>query len=193
MSATTVKMEFTPAAQAVLAKFTTLPQRVLVAIARGLDDANQLTVGVIMHDFLSFPKDSPPTLEGLRAQSNRLRGSVRASKAVISGDAVTASIGSNVKYAPIHEYGGTFKRVLLAGSVRLTTDRAGNLLRQGKNGKLAIFARNRRKQAVTVAYAGGKSFDVTYPARRPFARGVEKNKDAMIELVSQRIVEAARA
>lgn len=52
-----------------------------------------------------------------------------------------AQIGSNVPYAAIHQFGGTIDRAPYGGKLRLRTDRKGNLLRRGKNGKLATFAR----------------------------------------------------
>lgn len=186
----TLSIQFTPQAQAVLAKFETLPRRVLVAIKTGLDDENRNTVSIIQRDFMSFPKQGPSTLEGLRVQSNRLRASVRASKAIISGDTVTAAIGSNVKYAALHEFGGVVHHPARAGSVRLRTDARGNLLRQGANGKLAVFAKKSHKRAKTVSYQG-QAYDVTYPARRPFLRGIQRNLEGLRATVSRKVVEAA--
>jgi len=188
-----VNIEFTPEAKAVLKRFETLPQRLLVAIARGMDLANQESIGVIQRDFMSFPKNQPTTMAGLRVISNRLRGSVRASKAVISGQEVTSTIGSNVKYAAIHEFGGTIKRVLLAGSVQLRTDARGNLLRQGKNGKLAVFAKPGHKRTANVPYAGGKRYEITIPARAPFMRGIQKNLSRTMKLISDAILKEATA
>lgn len=186
----TLTFEFTPAAKATLARFEQLPRRVLVGIARGLDKANQLTVGVIQRDFMSFPKSSPPTMEGLRVITNRLRGSVRASKAVIAGDTVTSSIGSNVKYAALHEFGGVITVTKKPGTVRLRTDARGNLLRQGPNGRLAIFAKNVHKRAKEVAF-GGSTYTATYPARRPFLRGINRTRETTIDIVSRAAIAAA--
>jgi phage gpG-like protein len=44
--------------------------------------------------------------QALHVRSNRLRSSINRNAAVISGDQITSSIGSNVRYAAIHEYGG---------------------------------------------------------------------------------------
>lgn len=112
-----IEIQFTEQAAAVLRKYERLPEAALRAIAAGMDEQNQFTVSHIQARYLSFPKGGPSVPHGLRVQSNRLRGSIRASKAVISGQSVTSSIGSNVKYAAIHEFGGrTPARVIKAKS-----------------------------------------------------------------------------
>lgn len=54
-----------------------------------------------------------------------------------------AQLGSNMPYAAIHQFGGTIDRAPYGGKLRLRTDRKGNLLRRGKNGKLVSFAREK--------------------------------------------------
>lgn len=177
-----LQVTFTPAAQAVLDRFQTLPQRVLVAIKRGMDYENQHTVAIIQRDFLSFPKQSPPTRDGLRVITNRLRGSVRATKAVISGSAVTASIGSNVQYAAAHEFG-------FSGRVNVPQHQRKIIV-----GTAIAFTKSGRKKRIQV---GGTTTvrahtrELNLPARRPFLRGIMRNRDALVATVSQRIVEAA--
>lgn len=75
-----------------------------------------------------------------------------------------AGIGSNAVYAAIHHLGGDIERAAYSSWVRLRTDRAGELLRQGKGGKLAVFAKDKHKRVRTVKYttAGHK---VHIPAR----------------------------
>lgn len=75
-----------------------------------------------------------------------------------------AGIGSNLVYAAIQHFGGKIQRKGKAGTVRLRTDAKGNLLRQGKNGKLAVFARQSHKRAVERSYQG-KDYTITLPAR----------------------------
>lgn len=85
----------------------TVPAGALGAAARAMDEENQYTVSHIQAAYLSFPSTGPTVGIGLRVQSNRLRNSLRATKATVSATGVTSSIGSNVKYAAIHEFGGT--------------------------------------------------------------------------------------
>lgn len=159
------------------------------AVAREMDFQNNLTVAQIVQSHLSFPKHGPTQPSGLRAQSGILRGSVRASKATSNGGNATSAIGSNVKYAAIHEFGGVIKRTVKASSVRLRTDRRGNLIRRGKNGMLAVFARASHKNAKTVAYAGGKAYEIEIPARAPFGHGIADRADAYGSGISFAVME----
>lgn len=80
----------------------------------------------------------------------------------------SAWVSTNLAYARIHQFGGTIARAAYGGTVRLRTDARGNLMRQGKGGKLAIFASGRHKRAKGVRFetAGHR---VTIPARPYFA------------------------
>lgn len=75
-------------------------------LAKILDEENQYTVAYIQQKYMSFPKDQPPTMDGLRADSQRLRSSLRAKETDISGGKLESGIGSNVVYAWIQEVGG---------------------------------------------------------------------------------------
>jgi phage gpG-like protein len=144
------------------------------AIAREMDLQNGYTIAHISKVRMrgNDGKPFPPEQHILGIRSANLVRSLWASEAEVNGSTVTGTIGSPVKYAAIHEFGGTVKRVQLAGSVRLRTDARGNLLRQGKNGKLAVFAKAEHKRAVTVAYDGGKRFEFTIPERAPIRSGI---------------------
>jgi phage gpG-like protein len=167
-----IKIGFTPEAEAMLARYQEMPQRVLTGVARAIDRQNQLTVGLVQRKYLSFPKNGPSVPNGLRVQSNRLRGSVRATQCVLLTDGrITSSIGSNVVYAAIHEFGGPSHHPARPCKVRLRTDRRGNLLRQGANGKLAVFARAEHKQVKLVA-GQTKAYDVTLPERAFIRNGI---------------------
>lgn len=143
------------------------------AIARELDVQLNLIVGHIVAKRMTGTGPFPVSEHRLGVRTGLLRRSLRTSKATVVGNVVTGAIGSNVRYAGIHEFGGTIKRVLLAGSVRLATDHKGNLLRQGPNGKLAVFARKSRKSVATVPFAGGKRYEITIPARAPITTGIQ--------------------
>lgn len=67
---------------------------------RTIDRENQLTIGEIQSKRLS--KRGPQTLGVV---TNRLRSSIRAEKASLHGDIILTSIGSNVAYAGVHEFG----------------------------------------------------------------------------------------
>lgn len=58
-----------------------------------------------------------------------------------------AMVGANTPYAAIHQFGGTINRQPYSTKVRLRTDAKGNLLRQGADGKLAVFAKQKGSDA----------------------------------------------
>lgn len=167
-----VTITFSPQAEKTLADVKAFPQAVVRAVIAALNDENGRTVAHVQRAYMSFPKHEPTTLEGLRAVSNRLRNSVSASKAQQSGsNTITSSIGSNVKYAAIHEFGGVIQRTVKPGSVRLRTTAAGELMRQS-SGRLAVFAKKSHKRVEVVSFPGGKSYSITMPARAPIQRGI---------------------
>jgi len=179
-----INIGLTPQAEALLARIRQLPQRALRGIARGLDQANQITIGVIQKEFLSYPKNGPTTPEGLRVITNRLRGSIRASKAVISGDTVQASIGSNVKYAAVHEFGfnGT---VMVGGHVRKRRVLKEFLTKTGKT--------TQRKVRVGDSIVAPHQRKMNLPARAPVRRGIIRNMDATKEIVSAAVIKELSA
>ena len=177
-----IKIELTPEAQAVLRQVQTLPERTLAAIAHAKDEQNNLTVRYTAEKYMSFPKDQPTTMIGLRAISSRLRGSLRASKAVTGEQSVESGIGSNMKYAAIQELGGRIHRSARSGSVRLRTDARGTLL----NGR-AQFAKAEHKRAKEVAYTAA-AHDIEIPARRPIQKGIEDRAEDYASALSAAIV-----
>ena len=95
------QIHFRPPPAEVLQGLRRFLARVLQAVAKEMDFQNELAVSHIIEKKLSAP--GPETL-GVR--TGRLRRSIRRTKAIITGSAVESSIGSNVEYAGIHEYGG---------------------------------------------------------------------------------------
>lgn len=97
-------IDIPPASQATLRRLISLPAITPSVIARTMDRENQITVGHIQRDKLS--QRGPLTLGVV---TNRLRGSIRASKAQIDNSGskavIVSSIGTNVIYAGVHEYG----------------------------------------------------------------------------------------
>jgi len=70
------------------------------AIAQGMDYENELTIGHAQARKLS--RRSATTLGVV---TNRLRSSLNQVSAVVSGNSVASSIGTNVAYAGAHEFG----------------------------------------------------------------------------------------
>nr|WP_279633745.1 phage virion morphogenesis protein [Cupriavidus gilardii] len=72
-----------------------------------------------------------------------------ASSVVARAEADAAVVATNIRYAAIHQFGGEITRAAHSGWVRLRTDASGKLIRQGKNGRLAVFAKASHKRART--------------------------------------------
>jgi phage gpG-like protein len=94
-------IELSPESRRILSRMDRWPERTAAALVAALDLENELTVGHLQATKLS--RRGPRTL-GVR--TNRLRLSVRTSPArVTEGIRITSSIGSNVEYFAVHEFG----------------------------------------------------------------------------------------
>jgi phage gpG-like protein len=182
-----LKIELTESAKKIVAGLQTLPDQIVSAIALGMDKANQFAIGAIQKDHLTGQGPFPPEEHKLGIRTSRLRGSVNATPATVSGTTVTSSIGSNVIYAAIHEFGGRVHHPARQVKTRLRTDARGNLLRQLGHPKLAIFARTSHKRAKEVI-TRGKEYDVDMPERAPFRTGIEESDHSYKREISAAIV-----
>lgn len=186
-----MNIPLTSNAQAILAGLNAAPRRILGAVARALDEQNELTVGHIKEQRLSGKGPFPASEGKLGVKTNRLRNSLRRSRAVVTGNSVDSAIGTNVEYAGIHEFGGVITRQPFSTVVRLRTNADGSLLRNRRNG--AVFAGRRHKRAVEVLGGRGRSYTITMPARRPIGSGIEDMQAAYGTRLSDAIVTAWNA
>ncbi len=147
-----IRIEFSPQTESLMARLHAFPQRGLRAIADAIDKTNEETVGYIQKEKLSSRGSHT-----LGVRSGRLRRSIRPSKAAISGSSIVASIGSNVVYAGIHEFGGR----TAPHEIRPRKGKALKFLIGGR----AIYARK-------VNHPGS-----LIPARAPIRRGIEERKN----------------
>jgi phage gpG-like protein len=169
---TQLSITLNPEAHRLLARSPQWPAALRTAIAKTLDLQLALTVGQIQAKRLTGRGPFDPVEGRLGVRTNRLRSSLYAAPAQIQGNTISASIGSNVRYAGLHEFGATVTKTTKPGSIRLKATKGGELYRQ-KGGRLAIFAKKTDKNARTVATRGGRSFTVTIPERAPIRRGIQ--------------------
>ncbi len=108
----------------------------------------------------------------------QLRGYLFGSLTYQATDTVL-EIGSNRDYAAIHQFGGVITRPAGSGSVRLRTDRRGNLIRRGN---LAVFASRRQKLATVREFVRGPSV-ARIPAR-PFLGLSTADRSTALQIVS---------
>lgn len=95
---TTIRLE--PDAQKILRGLSTFPARMRRNLADALNKRNELTVGYIQRTKLS-----QRGVRTLGVRTNRLRQSLRKSNATVGKRTITSSIGSNVGYFGVHEFG----------------------------------------------------------------------------------------
>lgn len=140
----------------------------LGAVARAMDLQNQFTVGYIVKEKLTRAREPY-----LNVRTGRLRGSVRASRADIGGESVRTSIGTNVVYAGVHEYGFKGTVQVQAFSRPIPANRFG---RGGEGGGTENVRSHARR--------------VDYKARHMFQDGVEDTAQDYADKISAAIVEA---
>jgi hypothetical protein len=126
----------------------------LGALAARMDLLNEAAVTEIQ--LKRFSKSGP---ESLGIRTNRLSLSIRPSKAVVSGDAVLSTIGSNVKYLGVHEEG-------YKGTVQVRRHVRQRFAKEKFFGKWRL----NRKADVEVGTFMRK---MNIPARAPLRRGIE--------------------
>lgn len=190
-----VQIKLSPKAEALLKTVKEMPSWGMDAICKGMDTANQRAMANITKKHLTGEGPFPPDQHRLGVDTNLLRGSIWVAAATASGTRVDSAIGTNVKYAGIHEFGGTIKHKARTGTSRLLTDKTGNLLRQAANANLAVFARTKKKvrkmdgSFKEVSYTA-EAHDVTMPERAPFRTGIQEVLPEYGRLVSAALVKA---
>jgi phage virion morphogenesis protein len=148
-----------------------------------LKDASPITslVAALMADAVeeNFAQQGRPKWLGLSPRTLKRRGQKAgegkilqhtgrlASSIVQRHDADSATVGTNLVYAAIHQFGGAIQRHPMSGLVHLRTDKNGMLLRQTRHDKLAVFAKDRHRRVKAVRWTRSQGWTVKMPAR-PF-------------------------
>ena len=159
-----ITLSLSQSAQELLSSFSEMPQRITLAMAAAMNDENTITVGYIQSRKLSQRGSNT-----LAVRSNRLRGSVRATLPVVSGTSISSSIGTNVKYAGVHEFG---------------------------TGPFTIRPKN--KKALRFSVGGAFHFAKSvrhpgFPARRMFGSAIEERLPEYNKALSEAITSAVQA
>ena len=170
-----ITMQLTDNANEILARLHGFKPVLLASLMRSLDYQNELTVGHIQADYLS--RRGPDTLGVV---TNRLRSSIRRTEAVVSGDSITSSIGSNVEYAGVHEFG--FDGMV---TVRPFTRRVASRdsIRVGPRG-------GKKKIAEGISFVRGFQRHMVVKERAPIRRGIADRTENYREGLSQAVIDA---
>jgi phage gpG-like protein len=127
----------------------------------------------------------------LGIRSGQLRQSVRWTPSVIEGDTVTGSIGSQVRYAAVHEFG-------FDGDVQVKPFFRKNRHRdQFSRVERVSTATGRKYKTVAKTASGlsqvkGHKRHMRIPARAPFGYGVQDNVEMISRTVSEEVTATLR-
>jgi phage gpG-like protein len=132
----TFSIELTSEAKAVIERLGSTSSRLGERVSRAVDLQNELTIGHAQANKLST---RGPTTLGVR--TNRLRSSLRRTPAVQADDGViVSSIGTNVVYAAVHEY-GIDQEVAVRAHTRKVYQAFGQPLKRPVEAKVSAFRR----------------------------------------------------
>ena len=187
---TQIKIQLDPQAERIIAGLQTLPTRMVGYIAAAMNQENLRTVSHIQAKHLTGIGPFPVEEHRLGVVTNRLRQSLRASEAQqVSGGKIESAIGSNVKYAAIHEFGGRIHKPARQAKVRHRLDARGNLVKQLGNANLLVFAKgnNTRARETQVEIP---AHDVDMPERAPIRTGIAECLPNYSRTISAHIVAA---
>jgi phage gpG-like protein len=184
-----ISIQLSPAAQKIAANLQKLPAQAALIIASAMDEANQFALANIVEKHLTGKGPYPVDEKRLGERSHLLRNSARTTAAVVENDKVISGIGSNVKYAGLHEFGGRITIPARQVKVRLRTNADGSLMRQ--LGQLAIFAKKKHKRAKEVV-TQSEAYDVVMPERAPFRTGITEMAPRYSKSISAAIIAAIK-
>jgi phage gpG-like protein len=142
-----------------------------------LNTQNEETVGHIKRERATGHGPFPVAEHRLGVRDNRYRPSIRKSSAVVNGNILVASIGSNVEYAGAHEFGFSGS-VFVRGHARAQASRN---VRGKVDGK-------RRLTAQGIALVRGHNRAMNIPARAPITTGIEDRAAAVSQALSDSVV-----
>lgn len=184
-----IQITLTPGALATAKKLEAMPGALPEAIRIGVDRGNEFAIGKIQREHLTGKGPFDPSLHRLGVRTNRLRSSLTATPAVIAAGVISASIGTNVKYAAIHEFGGVIHKPARAAKVRHRITAQGALLRNAKHSNLAMFAKksHTRAREINVMIP---AHDVHMPERAPIRTGLAASGDLYKQAIGRAIAEA---
>ena len=184
-----IEIGITSNAQQIVEQLRGFPSAMLRAIARETDDQNQITVSHIQRAHLTGKGPYPPAQHRLGEISHHLRDTLWASKAQVTPSGVASSIGTNLRYASVHEYGFdgsitvreyTRRRFQTFHTSVTTIDRRGHLRKRKTDIELQTGASTVR------------SFQrhMRMPERAPIRTGIEERRDNYSASISRAILSA---
>lgn len=182
MSAETFTIALTPRGQSAYANLQSFPARMLPAIARGLDAALEEALDQTLKKRFTGKGPFDPALKKLGVRSGLLRTSFLRSPARAEGGSVRASIGSNVKYWFIHEFGFNGQVAVNAHSRAHTIDERGNVVAHRR------ALRSKKVHTLRTSQVRAHTRWLQMPERAPMRTGLREQLPRMGEIVSATLV-----
>lgn len=184
MSLGNIHLDIGAEAHAILGRLARFPA---AAIMAAMDEQNELTTGHIQAARLS--RRGPETL-GVR--TNRLRSSLRPSKAVQNGErSISSAIGSNVKYLRPHELGMQGPVQVKAHTRLYTPPRKHVALRMiRKKDRSNPSNQSNQSNLPRQVFVRAHTRNVNIPERAPVRRGFADRQGAYGRALAQAIADA---
>lgn len=170
-----LNIKITSNAKEAVKKLEAFPQKLKLAIVAEMNKQNQLAIGEITRNRLTGKGPFPVSEHRLGVVTARLRKSINASNAQITGDTVQSRIGTNVEYAGVHEFG-------FSGSIFVNSHtRRSHLRRIGRRA-----TRTRIAEAIVTGH--GRNVDI--PARAAIKTGLDDYEPTYGQGISDAITAA---
>jgi phage gpG-like protein len=186
MPAPIIQMEFDAESKALITKLEAFPEVLLPAMKRGLDEAVPQVASRIQSERLTGQGPFPIEEHMLGIRSGQLRQSVRFTPAIIEGGSVTASVGSPVRYAAVHEFGFEGD-VQVKPFFRKNRERDQFTKVERVSKKTGRSYKSKLKTASGVSAVKAHKRHMKIPARAPFGFGVADSEQLIKNAVTSQI------
>lgn len=166
-------------AQSLIERLGSADARLLQAVQRGLYRANQRTVREIVMRRMHGKGPFPPSQNRLGEVTSHARRSVTTARPVIHGGSVVSSIGSNVGYVAVHEFGFkgtvTVKKHLRKAPLGDRFNVGGQTVTGRSLGARGRARRRRDQISSRVSAVRQHTRKMEIPARKFIRTGIEEN------------------
>lgn len=181
MSSQTFEIVLPPETLALIERAKDTPNIMLAAIRRGMEESREPMVSAIRLERLSGVGPFPVSEHRLGQVTSHLRDSVNPSEVRQDGDVLSFSVGTNVEYAAVHEFGfsgqvnvSAHRRNRSVSVTVETIDKHGRSRRRTASSKVAGQVRAHTRRMVM-------------PARAPFGHGAADNVGIITRAITRNL------
>jgi phage gpG-like protein len=175
----TLGVSLSSEAQSLIERLGSADARLLQAVQRGLYRANQRTMSEITLNRMSGKGPFPVSQNRLGEVESHARKSLTTSRPVIHAGAVVSSIGSNVGYVAVHEFGfkgvATVKKHLRKAPLGDRFNVGGQTVTGRSLGRAGRQRRRKDQISSRVSFVKQHTRKMEIPARKFIRTGIEEN------------------